>query len=108
MPDIQKLLRLCGAPAAAYRTAWKDGIDIEEPALWIEDFCRRYGAAREAAGYIKGVKAENKRCKRILIEKMKHYDGFPDRALAAQCFDHAQNLLGGCAYDVALRGEMKP
>lgn len=67
-----------------------------------------YGAACEAAGYIKGVKAENKRCKQILIEKMKHYDVFPDRAIAAQCFDHAQSLLGGCAYDAALQIEVKP
>lgn len=55
MPDIQKLLRSCGAPAAAFRTAWKDGIDIEEPDLWIEDFCRQYGDAREAAGYARGL-----------------------------------------------------
>lgn len=76
--------------------------------LFTADQMRIYGAAREAAGYIKGVKAENKRCKQILIEKMKHYDVFPDRAIAAQCFDHAQSLLGGCAYDAALRGEVKP
>lgn len=73
------------------------------------DQMRTYGAAcraaGEAAGYIKGVKAENKRCKQILIEKMKHYDGLPERAIAAQCFDHAQSLLGGCAYDAAMRGE---
>jgi len=79
------------------------------------DQLRKYGAACRAAGeavrktdeYVAGVKAENARCRQILIDKMKHYDTFHDRALEAQCFDHAQILLGGWAYEAALREALK-
>lgn len=69
---------------------------------------RTYGEACFSAGYVAGVKAENTRCKQILTDKREHYDALPDRVLAAQCFDHAQILLGGLAYEAALRGEVKP
>lgn len=67
--------------------------------------CSRYGAVCFSDGYVAGVKAENARCRQILTDKRKHYDALPDRALAAQCFDHAEILLGGWAYEAALRGE---
>lgn len=74
---------------------------------WDKDQMRTYGEDCRAAGYVAGVKAENARCKQILIAKREHYDALPDRVLAAQCFDHAQILLGGWAYEAALRGEVK-
>lgn len=56
MPDIKAHLLYCSAPKTAFRTVWKDGIDIEVPAHWVEHFCSRYGDAREAAGYARGWK----------------------------------------------------
>lgn len=56
-PDIRKLLLACKAPDAAFYTKWKDGIDIDVPAHWVEKFCAEYGAAREAAGYAAGLAA---------------------------------------------------
>jgi len=60
-PDIGKLLLACKAPDAAFRTKWKDGIDIDVPAHWIEKFCAEYGDAREAAGYARGLEVASRR-----------------------------------------------
>ena len=50
MPDIRKLLRECNAPDSAFYTVWKDGIDLDFPAPWIEQALQKYGDAGEAAG----------------------------------------------------------
>lgn len=54
-PDIKAHLLYCSAPKTAFRTVWKDGIDVEVPAYWVEHFCGRYGDDREAAGYARGL-----------------------------------------------------
>jgi hypothetical protein len=57
MPEIRKLLRECNAPDSAFYTVWKDGIDVDIPAPWIEQALQKYGDAREAAGYARGLVA---------------------------------------------------
>ena len=78
-PDIKAHLLYCSAPKTAFRTVWKDGIDVEVPAHWVEHFCRRYGDAREAAGYARGLAEAGDRIRR-----------------------------GRKILDAALRGEVKP
>lgn len=109
MPDIKAHLLYCSAPKTAFRTVWKDGIDVEVPAHWVEHFCRRYGDAREAAGYARGLKeagrdAERYRTVRFLAtaerDPLPEYAGdtsSPDAFDAS--IDHAT---------AALRGEVKP
>ena len=98
-PNIRKLLFACEAPDAAFHTQWKDGIDIDVPAHWVEKFCAEYGDAREAAGYAAGVAAERERCADMA---WLHY--------MSTC--RAKNINAGEFYDwccaSALRGEVKP
>lgn len=111
MPNIKEHLLYCDAPETAFRTVWKDGIDVNVPAHWIEDFCSRYGAVREAAGYARVLEWAVSRWKSEVENRpLENKNRRPLDDVWRQVVRFAggdPDALLGPSHDAALRGEGK-